>query len=62
MIQIQFLNYGKYFEQGEVKISEAVEYTSHNTHRLDVKGMQELLMKLRFMQGVVRGDYIEPEE
>lgn len=56
------LNYGKYFEQGEVKISEAVEYTSHNTHRLDVKGMQELLMKLRFMQGVVRGDYIEPEE
>ena len=56
------LNYGKFFEQGEVKISEAVEYTSHNTHRLDVKGMQELLMKLRFMQGVVRGDHIEPEE
>lgn len=56
------LNYDKYFEQGEEKISEAVEYTSHNTTRLDVVGMQDLLMKLRFMQGVVRGENIEPEE
>lgn len=56
------LNYGKYFEQGETKISEAVEYTSHNTTRLDVEGMQALLMKLRFMQGTVRGEHVEPEE
>lgn len=56
------LNYGKYVEQGEVKISEAVEYNSHNTTRLDVQGMQALLMKLRFMQAMVRGEYVEPEE
>jgi UDP-glucose 4-epimerase len=56
------LNYGKYFDQGEAKISEAVEYTSHNTTRLDVKGMQGLLMKLRFIQGTVRGEHVEPEE
>jgi UDP-glucose 4-epimerase len=56
------LNYGKYFDQGEAKISEAVEYTSHNTTRLDVKGMQGLLMKLRFIQGPVRGEHVEPEE
>jgi UDP-glucose 4-epimerase len=56
------LNYGKFVEQGEVKISEAVEYTSHNTTRLDVPGMQELLMKLRFMQATVRGEQAEPEE
>lgn len=56
------LNYGKYFEQGEAKISQAVEYTSHNTTRLDVEGMQALLMKLRFMQGTVRGEHVEPEE
>ncbi len=56
------LNYGKFIEQGEVKISEAVEYNSHNTNRLDVDGMQALLMKLRFMQAAARGDYIEPEE
>lgn len=56
------LNYGKFFEQGEIEISEAVEYTSHNTERLDVEGMRKLLMKLRFMQAIVRGEQIEPEE
>ena len=56
------LNYGKFVEQGEVKISEAVEYNSHNTTRLDVAGIQALLMKLRFMQAIVRGENVEPEE
>lgn len=56
------LNYGKYVEKGEVKISGAVDYNSHNTTRLDVKGMQDLLMKLRFMQATVRGEHVEPEE
>ena len=56
------LNYGKFVEQGEVKISEAVEYNSHNTTRLDVEGMQALLMKLRFMQATVRGEHVEAEE
>jgi UDP-glucose 4-epimerase len=56
------LNYGKYVEHGEIKISEAVEYHSHNTERLDVEGMKQLLMKLRFMQAIVKGEYVEPEE
>jgi UDP-glucose 4-epimerase len=56
------LNYGKFVEQGEVKISEAIDYNSHNTTRLDVPGMQELLMKLRFMQATVRGEVVEAEE
>lgn len=56
------LNYGKFMEQGEVKISDAVEYTSHNTTRLDVSGMRELLMKLRFMQAAIRGERVEVEE
>lgn len=56
------LNYGKFVEQGEVRISEAVEYNSHNTTRLDVLGMQALLMKLRFMQAMVRGEQVETEE
>lgn len=56
------LNYGKYVEQGEVKISEAADYNSHNTTRLDIAGMQALLMKLPFIQAMVRGDYVQPEE
>ena len=56
------LNYGKFVEQGEVRISEATDYNSHNTLRLDVPGMQALLMKLRFMQAVARGETVETEE
>jgi UDP-N-acetylglucosamine 4,6-dehydratase/5-epimerase len=40
------LNYGKYFTEGEEKVAQAEEYTSHNTHRLDVEGMKQLLLKL----------------
>jgi len=56
------LNYGKFVEKGEVKISDAVEYTSHNTERLGVEDMRALLMKLSFMQAAVRGQWVEPEE
>lgn len=56
------LNYGKFVEQGETRISEAADYNSHNTTRLDVKGMQDLLMRLSFVKAITRGEYIEPEE
>lgn len=52
------LNYGKFVEQGEIKISQAVDYNSHNTTRLDVAGMQELLMKLPLMQAIISGEPI----
>jgi UDP-glucose 4-epimerase len=55
------LNYGKFVEQGEIRISEAVEYNSHNTTLLDVKGMQQLLMKLRFLPAIMRGEHVELE-
>jgi len=40
------LNYGKFFVEGEVAVSEIKDYTSHNTHRLDVEGVKSTLMKL----------------
>jgi len=40
------LNYGKFFTDGESKVSEIADYTSHNTARLDVEGMKKLLLKL----------------
>jgi UDP-glucose 4-epimerase len=55
------LNYGKFIEQGEVKISAATDYNSHNTTRLDVNGMQKLLLKLPFIQALVKGEPIPPE-
>ena len=56
------LNYGKFVEQGELKISAAEDYNSHNTERLDVKGMQELLLRLRFMSAIMRGENAVAEE
>ena len=56
------LNYGKFVEQGETQISEAVDYNSHNTIQLDIDGMQALLMKLSFMQAIDRGEDAQAEE
>jgi UDP-N-acetylglucosamine 4,6-dehydratase len=56
------LNYGKFVEQGEVRISDAVEYNSHNTTRLDVQEMQILLMKLSFIQRSLKGEQVAAEE
>ena len=49
------LNYGKFVEQGEKRISEADDYTSANTERLDVEGMRNLLLKLDFIRDLVAG-------
>lgn len=56
------LNYAKYVEQGQEVISEAQDYNSHNTERLDVEGMKQLLLKLDFMQRIARGEHVEAEE
>ncbi|MEG0858018.1 MAG: polysaccharide biosynthesis protein [Pseudomonas sp.] len=56
------LNYSKFVEQGEEKISHTEDYNSHNTQRLDVAGMQKLLLKLDFIQAIQRGEHATPEE
>ncbi|MDD2198069.1 MAG: polysaccharide biosynthesis protein [Bacteroidales bacterium] len=50
------LNYGKYFTEGQEQVSLVDEYTSHNTHRLDVEGMKNLLLKLPMIRRDVLGD------
>lgn len=44
------LNYAKFFVEGEMEITEFEDYTSHNTTRLDVEGVKELLLKLSYIQ------------
>jgi UDP-glucose 4-epimerase len=56
------LNYSKFYELGEEKITVTEDYNSHNTERLDVEGMQKLLLKLEFMQAIQRGEQVTPEE
>ncbi len=55
------LNYAKYFVEGETSISEAIDYNSHNTRRLDLEGTKELLLTLPFMQAVLQGKDAAPE-
>ena len=47
------LNYTKYFEQGETRITAGVDYTSENTHQLDVDGMVKMLLGLHYMQELI---------
>ena len=59
------LNYAKYTERGEERLTQALhadEYHSHNTTRLDVDGMKALLLKLDFMQRIARGEAAASEE
>lgn len=56
------LNYGKFVETGERRISESVDYNSHNTERLDEESMRDLLMKLAFMRDLMAGRPAVPVE
>ena len=44
------LNYDKYFVEGEKRISAMEDFTSHNTERLSVDGVVQLLMKLDYIK------------
>ena len=59
------LNYAKFVDQGEQKLTQTAhgnDYNSHNTQRLDVEGMKQLLLKLDFMQKIARGEHAVAEE
>jgi UDP-N-acetylglucosamine 4,6-dehydratase/5-epimerase len=46
------LNYAKYVDKGELKISQYDDYNSNNTQRLNVAGMKKLLLKLNFIKSL----------
>ena len=59
------LNYGKFVDEGDQKLTQAEhgeDYNSHNTTRLDVDGMTRLLLKLEGMQRIARGEWDLVEE
>lgn len=48
------LNYNKYFVEGETKVSDFEDYTSHNAERKDVAGVISLLNKLDYIREQLR--------
>ena len=54
------LNYNKFFTEGESKIATMEEYTSHNTHQLNLEETKELLLKLSSIRKDVLGEEQKP--
>ena len=45
------LNYDNYFSKGNTEFGKIAQYTSHNTHRLTVEEMKQLMLKLKLFGG-----------
>lgn len=56
------LNYKKFVEVGEKKISTSKEYNSHNTNHLNVKQTQKLLMQSNYIKRSIKGIYTQSED
>lgn len=54
------LNYGKFFTEGESAIAHTGDYTSHNTHQLDIDEMKTLLLKLSSIRQDILKEDLEP--
>jgi len=54
------LNYEKFFEVGEPALSRAEDYNSHNTRRLGVEEMKELLLRLDLIRELRAGKVATP--
>ena len=48
------LNYGKYFTEGEEQVSQAEDYHSHNTVRLNKDEVKAVLLKLDFIRNEIK--------
>ncbi len=50
------LNYSMYFSEGEKNIAEIADYHSHNTERLNVEGVKNLISKLALVKKELLGE------
>lgn len=48
------LNYGKYFENGEAKVSVITDYTSENTQRLSIPEIKDKLLSLEYVRSLLQ--------
>ena len=50
------LNYNHYYNEGELKVSQIEDYTSHNTNILNIEETKELLLQLPIVRQDVLGE------
>lgn len=53
------LNYDKYFDVGDKKITKIEEYNSENTTRLDIDGVISKLMTTDYIKSILKGAAVE---
>ncbi len=59
------MNYARFVDQGDIKLTKALhseDYNSHNTDQLDVGQMKNLLLKLDFIKNIISGEFKGKEE
>ena len=56
---VRDLNYGKYFTEGQAKVSEGQEYNSHNTRQMNIEETKDLLLKLNMIREDVLKEKVE---
>ncbi|MBL8335426.1 MAG: polysaccharide biosynthesis protein [Rhodoferax sp.] len=59
------LNYAKFVEQGQHRLTQALhadEYTSHNTEQLDVARLKQLLLRTDYVRRVAGGEALAAED
>ena len=47
------MNYGKYFDKGDINLSKAREYSSENTEQLTVDSLKKLLLKVPYVNKLI---------
>jgi UDP-glucose 4-epimerase len=52
------LNYSMYFSEGEKNLTEIEDYHSHNTERLNVEGVKNLISKLALVKKELFGEEV----
>ena len=55
---VRDLNYNCYFIEGQEDLSQIEDYNSHNTTRLDVNAMMNLLLKLDIIQDALKEERV----
>ena len=50
------MNYGKYFEKGEIKLTNENEYSSANSKELDIKELKNMLLKIDYIKSILKGE------
>jgi len=48
------LNYNRYFIEGETEVSVKEDYNSHNTKRLNIEEIKEILLKIDYIQAELK--------